>query len=75
MVLTSLIKKEKALLEEFIFGVKASSNSCSGAKLNPNVVGKTCFMDWVEQAGFSVSQNEYSSSGMQRGWRKRTSNS
>lgn len=46
-------KKEKALLEEFIFGVKASSNSCSGAKLNPNVVGKPA--SWIaEQAGFSV---------------------
>lgn len=46
-------KKEKALLEEFIFGVKASSNSCSGAKSNPNVVGKPA--SWIaEQAGFSV---------------------
>ncbi|TNH08464.1 bifunctional acetaldehyde-CoA/alcohol dehydrogenase [Testudinibacter sp. TR-2022] len=46
-------KKEKALLEEFIFGVKANSSNCSGAKLNPNVVGKSAF--WIaQQAGFNV---------------------
>ncbi|PJG86083.1 bifunctional acetaldehyde-CoA/alcohol dehydrogenase [Conservatibacter flavescens] len=46
-------KKEKALLEEFIFGVKANSKSCSGAKLNANVVGKPA--SWIaQQAGFSV---------------------
>ncbi|MGR6980371.1 bifunctional acetaldehyde-CoA/alcohol dehydrogenase [Testudinibacter sp. P27/CKL/0425] len=46
-------KKEKALLESFIFGVKANSANCSGAKLNANVVGKSAF--WIaEQAGFSV---------------------
>lgn len=46
-------KKEKALLEEFIFGVKADSKNCSGAKLNANVVGKPAI--WIaEQAGFSV---------------------
>ncbi|MBE2895120.1 bifunctional acetaldehyde-CoA/alcohol dehydrogenase [Spirabiliibacterium falconis] len=46
-------KKEKALLEEFIFGAKANSQNCGGAKLNPNVVGKSAH--WIaEQAGFSV---------------------
>ena len=46
-------KKEKALLEEFMFGVKANSKNCSGAKLNANVVGKPA--PWIaEQAGFTV---------------------
>ena len=46
-------KKEKALLEEFMFGVKANSKNCAGAKLNANVVGKPA--SWVaEQAGFTV---------------------
>ncbi|OBY51909.1 bifunctional acetaldehyde-CoA/alcohol dehydrogenase [Aggregatibacter aphrophilus] len=46
-------KKEKALLEEFMFGVKANSKNCSGAKLNANVVGKPA--PWIaEQAGFKV---------------------
>jgi oxidoreductase domain protein len=46
-------KKEKALLEEFMFGVKANSKNCAGAKLNANVVGKPT--SWVaEQAGFTV---------------------
>ncbi|WP_314866166.1 bifunctional acetaldehyde-CoA/alcohol dehydrogenase [Aggregatibacter kilianii] len=46
-------KKEKALLEEFMFGVKANSKNCAGAKLNANVVGKPA--PWVaEQAGFTV---------------------
>ncbi|MGQ0287462.1 bifunctional acetaldehyde-CoA/alcohol dehydrogenase [Pasteurellaceae bacterium 22721_9_1] len=46
-------KKEKALLEEFIFGVKANGANCAGAKLNPNVVGKPAA--WIaEQAGFKV---------------------
>lgn len=46
-------KKEKALLEEFMFGEKAFSKTCSGAKLNANVVGKPAH--WIaEQAGFSV---------------------
>ena len=46
-------KKEKALLEEFCFGVKANSKNCSGAKLNANIVGKPAA--WIaEQAGFSV---------------------
>ncbi|MGC7561088.1 bifunctional acetaldehyde-CoA/alcohol dehydrogenase [Pasteurella sp. PK-2025] len=46
-------KKEKALLEEFIFGVKANSANCAGAKLNANVVGKPA--TWIaEQAGFKV---------------------
>ncbi|MBP2624212.1 bifunctional acetaldehyde-CoA/alcohol dehydrogenase [Streptococcus oricebi] len=46
-------KKEKALLEEFCFGAKAGSKNCAGAKLNPNIVGKSAV--WIaEQAGFSV---------------------
>ncbi len=47
-------KKEKALLEKYIFGVdKADKLSCSGAKLNSAVVGKPAA--WIaEQAGFSV---------------------
>ena len=50
-------KKEKALLEQFIFGVdKADKASCSGAKLNAAVVGKPAA--WIaEQAGFSVPAN------------------
>lgn len=46
-------KKEKALLEEYIFGVKSNSANCAGAKLNANVVGKPAV--WIaEQAGFCV---------------------
>ncbi|WP_120337738.1 bifunctional acetaldehyde-CoA/alcohol dehydrogenase [Cryobacterium soli] len=46
-------KEEKALLEEFIFGVTANSENCAGAKLNPTVVGKSPV--WIaQQAGFSV---------------------
>lgn len=46
-------KAEKAMLEEFIFGVQANGENCAGAKLNPNVVGKS--PQWIaEQAGFSV---------------------
>ena len=49
-------KKEKAMLEEYIFGVKANRANCSGAKLNANVVGKPA--TWIaEQAGFSVPAN------------------
>ncbi|MBF0752319.1 MULTISPECIES: bifunctional acetaldehyde-CoA/alcohol dehydrogenase [unclassified Pasteurella] len=46
-------KKEKAMLEELMFGVKAESKNCAGAKLNANVVGKPA--TWIaEQAGFKV---------------------
>ncbi|MGN8246622.1 bifunctional acetaldehyde-CoA/alcohol dehydrogenase [Cellulomonas soli] len=46
-------KKEKALLEKFIFGVDAKAKNCADAKLNPTVVGKS--PQWIaEQAGFSV---------------------
>lgn len=49
-------KKEKALLEEFIFGAKANSQNCALAKLNAAVVGKPAH--WIaEQAGFSVPKN------------------
>jgi acetaldehyde dehydrogenase / alcohol dehydrogenase len=44
---------EKALLEQFIFGVEAGGENCAGAKLNPTVVGKSPV--WIaEQAGFTV---------------------
>ncbi|MDR1861713.1 MAG: bifunctional acetaldehyde-CoA/alcohol dehydrogenase [Candidatus Ancillula sp.] len=44
---------EKAKLEEFLFGVKAYSENCSGRKLNPTIVGKS--PQWLaENAGFSV---------------------
>lgn len=46
-------KKEKALLEEFVFGCKAEGKTCSGAKLNADVVGRPA--TWIaEQAGFKV---------------------
>ena len=46
-------KEEKAKLEEFIFGVTAKGQNCAGAKLNPNVVGKS--PQWIAaQAGFKV---------------------
>lgn len=47
-------KKEKALLEKYIFGVdKANDENCAGAKLNAAVVGKPAA--WIaEQAGFTV---------------------
>ncbi|AWX14094.1 bifunctional acetaldehyde-CoA/alcohol dehydrogenase [Mergibacter septicus] len=49
-------KKEKALLEEFIFGAKANSQNCALAKLNAAVVGKSA--SWIaEQAGFNVPKN------------------
>lgn len=44
---------EKAMLEEFIFGVTAGGENCAGAKLNPAVVGQS--PQWIaEKAGFSV---------------------
>ncbi|MFV0380082.1 MAG: bifunctional acetaldehyde-CoA/alcohol dehydrogenase [Anaerorhabdus sp.] len=46
-------KKEKALLEEYMFGTQAASKNCAEAKLNADVVGKSA--SWIaEQAGFSV---------------------
>ncbi|KXB42533.1 bifunctional acetaldehyde-CoA/alcohol dehydrogenase [Amygdalobacter nucleatus] len=46
-------KKEKTMLEQFMFGVKAGSKECANAKLNPDVVGKS--VRWIcEQAGFTV---------------------
>ncbi|MFZ7343360.1 bifunctional acetaldehyde-CoA/alcohol dehydrogenase [Avibacterium volantium] len=46
-------KREKAMLEEFMFGAKANSANCAGAKLNANVVGKPAH--WIaQQAGFEV---------------------
>ena len=47
-------KKEKALLEEHCFGVKAHSKDCAQGKLNADIVGRPAA--WIaEQAGFSVS--------------------
>ncbi len=49
-------KKEKGLLEEFMFGAKANSANCAGAKLNANVVGKPAH--WIaQQAGFEVPEH------------------
>ncbi|WP_373742185.1 bifunctional acetaldehyde-CoA/alcohol dehydrogenase [Neisseria sp.] len=49
-------KKEKALLEEFAFGVKANSKSCSLARLNAAIVGRSA--EWIaEQAGFKVPEH------------------
>ncbi|MFF4323940.1 bifunctional acetaldehyde-CoA/alcohol dehydrogenase [Streptomyces sp. NPDC001568] len=44
---------EKTKLEQFVFGTTAHAADCSGAKLNPAVVGKSPL--WIaEQAGFNV---------------------
>ncbi|MFD6879345.1 MULTISPECIES: bifunctional acetaldehyde-CoA/alcohol dehydrogenase [unclassified Streptomyces] len=44
---------EKTKLEQFVFGTTAHAADCSGAKLNPAVVGKS--PEWIaEQAGFTV---------------------
>ena len=44
---------EKAMLEEFIFGVKADGKNCADAKLNAAVVGQS--PEWIAaQAGFEV---------------------
>ena len=44
-------KEEKALLEEYCFGVKANSKNCAEGKLNADIVGKPAA--WIaEQAGF-----------------------
>ncbi|MFI8105706.1 bifunctional acetaldehyde-CoA/alcohol dehydrogenase [Streptomyces sp. NPDC086023] len=44
---------EKTKLEEYVFGATAFAANCSGAKLNPAVVGKSA--RWIaEQAGFTV---------------------
>nr|WP_227425791.1 bifunctional acetaldehyde-CoA/alcohol dehydrogenase [Pengzhenrongella sicca] len=46
-------KKEKALLEKFIFGVAAHDKNCAGAKLNAAVVGQS--PTWIAaQAGFTI---------------------
>ncbi|MFI6939715.1 bifunctional acetaldehyde-CoA/alcohol dehydrogenase [Streptomyces sp. NPDC050418] len=47
---------EKTQLENFIFGTSAYGENCAGAKLNPNVVGKS--PQWIaEQAGFTVPES------------------
>ena len=46
-------KKEKVLLEKFIFGVEAKGKNCGEAKLNASVVGQ--LPTWIaEKAGFTV---------------------
>lgn len=46
-------KKEKAMLEEYMFGAKAHSQSCSLAKLNADIVGAPAPVI-AKNAGFSV---------------------
>ena len=46
-------KEEKAKLEELVFGAKANSKNCAGAKLNADVVGKSA-EHIAELAGFEV---------------------
>lgn len=46
-------KKEKEMLEQYMFGVKAFSKNVGAAKLNPDIVGKSAA--WIaERAGFTV---------------------
>ena len=46
-------KKEKEMLEQYMFGVKAFSKNVGTAKLNPDIVGKSAA--WIaQQAGFTV---------------------
>ncbi|GAT69859.1 bifunctional acetaldehyde-CoA/alcohol dehydrogenase [Planomonospora sphaerica] len=45
--------EEKAKLEEFVFGAAAGGEGCSGARLNPDVVGRS--PQWIAaQADFTV---------------------
>ena len=46
-------KKEKALLENLLFGVEANSKNCGGAKLNSVIVGKPA-TEIAKLAGFEV---------------------
>lgn len=46
-------KEEKILLEKYLFGVTSKDKNVESAKLNPNVVGKSCF-EIASQAGFKV---------------------
>ena len=49
-------EKEKAMLENFMFGTAAYTDKVNEAKLNPNVVGKPA--TWIaEQAGFKVPED------------------
>lgn len=46
-------KKEKEMLEQYMFGVKAFSKNVGAAKLNPDIVSKSAA--WIaQQAGFTV---------------------
>ncbi|MGL4382346.1 MAG: aldehyde dehydrogenase family protein, partial [Bacilli bacterium] len=48
--------KEKALLEEYMFGCKALSKNCASASLNADVVGQSAF-HIAQEAGFKVPQD------------------
>ncbi len=49
-------KEEKALLENYMFGVNGFSENATNARLNPAVVGKSA--KWIaSQAGFEVPKN------------------
>lgn len=46
-------KKEKEMLEQYMFGVKAFTKNVGAPKLNPDIVGKSAA--WIaERAGFTV---------------------
>ena len=46
-------KKEKEMLEQYMFGVKAFTKNVGAAKLNPDIVGKSAA--WIaERAGFTA---------------------
>jgi acetaldehyde dehydrogenase / alcohol dehydrogenase len=48
--------QEKAKLETFIFGATAGGKNCEGARLNPDVVGRSAA--WIAaQAGFTVPED------------------
>lgn len=46
-------KKEKALLEEYMFGAKANSKNCAMAKLNASIVGSPAHVI-ARNAGFEI---------------------
>ena len=47
---------EKTALERLMFGAEAGGTACSGARLNPDIVGKS--PTWIaEQAGFTVPED------------------
>lgn len=49
-------KEEKALLEQFLFGVKSNESNVEQAKLNPKQVGKSA--QWIaKEAGIKIPEN------------------